>query len=443
MTPAPRGLGVYRDVLGVPGAPLFVGSGLVARLPISMMGIGIVLLVEGAYGSYAVAGALAAVYAVVSSACSPLLARAVDRLGQARVMRPAVAVHLTGLVALLVLASARAPVPALVAAVVVTGTSYGSFGSLVRARWLHVLTGPQALAGPGRPGEAVTPGDEVDDVEAEVVGGVAPGTAPAAVLRREQRVGTAFSLESVLDEVVFMTGPLIVTTAAAAVSPVLGLGVAALAVGGGGALLLAQRSTEPPPSPDRPERGTAVLRARGMLVLLTAFVALGGMFGAVEVVTVALADDQGVPVAAGAVLAAYALGSLVAGLAYGAVTWRGPARRRFAVGAVCLGLTTLPAVLATSVVALGVVLVVAGCAISPTLIAGNALVRDVVAPTRLTEGLTWLSTALGGGVAAGAAVGGQWVDTAGPGSALALPPLFAVTAVVVVLAGYRRLGRAY
>ncbi len=389
---------MYGDVLSVPGAKVFVVAGLVARLPISMLGIGIVLLVQASYGSYRAAGLIAAAYALVSAVCSPLVSRAVDRHGQARVMRPAITVHLVGLSALVVLASLRAPLLLVAVAAVVMGTTIGSLGALVRARWAYALEG--------------------------------------------RRLSTAFSLESVLDEVVFATGPVIVTVLATAVWPPAGLVVAAVAVGAGGAVLRAQRSTEPAASRARPVKGTAVLATPGMPVIAIVFVAAGGVFGSVEVVTVAYTADRGAGWAAGLVLALYAIGSLLAGLAYGTVHWRASAGRRFAVGA--LGFAGGVGVLALvrsfdvldSIGVLAGLLFVAGFAIAPMLIAGNALVGELVAPARLTEGLTWVSTSLGLGVAAGAALAGAWVDEAGGRSALALPALCGAVAVVMVGAGW-------
>ncbi len=399
----PRGLGVYRDVLTVPGAAVFVPAGLLARLPISMLGIGIVLLVETTYGSYGQAGLIAAAYALVSALCSPLLGRAVDRYGQARVMRPAIAVHVLAIVTLVVLASAAAPLALVAVAAVVMGATVGSVGALVRARWAHVLGG--------------------------------------------RRLSTAFSLESVLDEVVFATGPVIVTVLATAVWPPAGLLVAAVAVAAGGGVLLAQRSTEPPPTRARPARGTAVLTSPGMPLVVVVFVAAGAVFGSVEVVTVAYTDQRGAGWSAGVVLALYAVGSLLAGLAYGIVDWRAGAGRRFAVGAMgfAAGVGLLALVRSfdalDSVPVVAGLLFVAGFAISPMLIAGTALVGELVAPSRLTEGLTWVSTSLGLGVAAGAALAGPWVDQAGGRSALALPALCGAVAVVMVGLGWRSIVR--
>lgn len=388
----------YRDVLAVPGAGYFVLAGLVARLPISMLGIGVVLLVEASTGSYGIAGAVAATYGASVSATTPLLARAVDRYGQARTMRPAIAVHVLGLLALIVLAGVGAPTWALFAAAAAMGATIGSLGSLVRARWSYALEGDS---------------------------------------RRAPRLHTAFSLESVLDEVVFITGPLIVTLLAVHLSPQWGLLVAMAAVAGGGLALLSQHRTEPPPSGTRHARGSGLLRAPGMVVLVLTFVCVGGVFGAVEVVTLAFTDDRGVPGAAGWVLAAFALGSLLAGIGYGSVHWHAATGRRFVVGVQLLGLGLLPVALVTRVDVLLVVIFVAGFAVSPMLISGNQLVQDLVDPTRLTEGLSWVSTALGVGVSAGAALSGAVVDLEGPRVAFLVPVAAGIVAVGVVVAGRR------
>jgi predicted MFS family arabinose efflux permease len=388
----------YRDVLSVPGAAFFASTGVIARLPISMLGIGIVLLVEEATGSYGIAGAVAATYGVAQSITTPLLARAVDRFGQARTMRPAIAAHVLALVLLVALAGLSAPVWTLFVAAAVSGATIGSLGSLVRARWSYALENDA---------------------------------------RRDARLHTAYSLESVLDEVVFIAGPLLVTVLAVRFSPTLGLLAAAVAVGGGGTALLAQRSTEPPVSGNRPSVGTGVLRAPGMVVLALTFVCVGGIFGSVEVVTVAFTDERGAPGAAGWVLAAFALGSLIAGIAYGAVHWRSATGPRFVLAVLLLAVGVAPVSLVDGIWMLTGVVFVAGFAISPMLISGNQLVQDLVAPSRLTEGLSWVATALGVGVSAGSALSGAVVDAADASTAYLVPAAAGLTATAVVLLGRR------
>src|SRR5665647_339111 len=99
----------YRDVLARPGALAFSSAGVLARLPMSMVGIAVVLAVSEIYGSYGLAGQITAVYVIVHSVCAPFLARLVDRLGQARVMRPAILVAPAGMCGFIVAILTEAP----------------------------------------------------------------------------------------------------------------------------------------------------------------------------------------------------------------------------------------------------------------------------------------------------------------------------------------------
>ena len=386
----------YRDVLALPGARAFVAAGFLARLPISMLGIGIVLLVSATSGAYAIAGTVAAVFGLVQAVSAPRVARLVDRFGQGRVLRPAVSAHAGGLLALIAFAQAGAPTWTLLGSAAVAGAAMGSVGSLVRARWTHVLAGDPP------------------------------------------RLHAAFSLESVLDEVVFIVGPVLVTLLATRVAPSAGLLVAAAAALVGSLLLATLRSTEPPggtragSGPGRPP-----LTHPGMAVLVVAFVFVGCLFASVEVITVAFTQERGRPAAAGLVLAAFALGSLIAGVGYGAITWRAPAGRRFGCAVVVLAAGVLPLGMVTTIPALAVVTFLAGFGISPMLIAGNGLVQEVVAPSRLTEGFTWVATALGIGGSVGAAVAGWLVDSRGPRAAFLLSTGAALLAATTALAGTR------
>jgi MFS family permease len=384
----------YRDVLSLPGARGFTSAGALARLPLSMLGIGLVLLVEAATGSYAAAGAVAGVFGVTSALASPWVSRAVDRFGQARVMLPAIALHVTGLILVLSCTQLDTPRWTIFAAAVIAGASIGSIGSLVRARWSFALTGHQR----------------------------------AATL-----LHTAYSLESVIDEVVFVSGPLLVTLLATQFAPALGIIASALAVGIGGTALMLQRGSEPPPSGLQHGPGAGVLRAPGMVVLSLAMVCVGVIFGSMDVIAIAFADERHHLNRAGWVLAAFALGSLVAGLGYGSVQWTWPAGRRFRLGVVLLAAGVVPVLFVQNLAQMAVVVFIAGFAISPMLISGNALVQELVDPTRLTEGLTWIGSGIGIGVSAGAAIAGAVVDAAGAQGSFSVPVTAGLLAAVLVL----------
>ena len=389
----------YREVLSRPGALAFSSAGALARLPMSMVGIGIVLMVSDLYGSYGLAGRVSAVYVVTHAICAPMLARLVDRNGQARVMRPAIAVTVLGLGALIGIALAHGSPWLLYAAAVVTGASLGSIGALVRTRWSHVLHDSRELH-------------------------------------------TAYSLESAVDELVFIVGPVMATVLATSVQPTAGLVVPIVAVTVGGLVFFAQRGTEPPAS-DR-ERGSRARLSRSapMRVLAVAFVFMGSIFGATDVTTVAFAEEQGSKGAAGLVLAVFAAGSLLAGLGYGSRHWTSPLWSRFAIGMVALAVGVSLFFVVDSLVTLAIVMFVTGFSIAPTLINGNGLVQATVPREQLTEGLTWVGTALGFGISIGSSLAGALIDERGSHGGFLVVVGSAVAAVLATLASLRVLRAA-
>lgn len=388
----------YGPLLRTPGAPAFSAAALVGRLPISMLGIGSVLLVEDRRGSYALAGAVTAAYALGLAAVGPLTSRLVDRLGQGRILPVAALVWAVALAALVALAGTDVPAAVLLAVAFVVGAALPQLGSCVRARWGDTL----ARAG------------------------------------RDDELSTAFALESVVDEVVFVLGPLLVVACAALVDPALGL-VAALVLGLGGTLAFAaQRATEPAVAPTSGS-GRSALRVPGVQVLSVSLAAVGVVFGAAEVVMVAFAEQRGSASGGGLLLALVALGSAGAGLAYGAVTFRTALPRRYLLGLLGLAVGVVPLLLAPSVALMAPAALLAGIAISPTLIASFGLVESLVPLSARTEGFTWLNSGLGVGVAGGSALGGALAEGVGARPAFAVCVAGAVLALAAAVVGRRAL----
>ena len=98
----------YNAILTRPGARAFTSAGLIARFPMSMVGISTILAVEELYGSYTAAGLVSAANFVALAIGAPILARCVDRYGQSRVMLPAILISATSLAGLIAAASAHA-----------------------------------------------------------------------------------------------------------------------------------------------------------------------------------------------------------------------------------------------------------------------------------------------------------------------------------------------
>ncbi|MEU5882313.1 MFS transporter [Spirillospora sp. NPDC047279] len=390
----------YRELLAVPGARTFVAAGFVGRMSMAMVGIGIVLLVSAVTGSYGIAGAVSAALSLAYAAGAPLSARFADRYGQRRVLVPLALANASSFALLIAFSLLRLPVWTLFPVAVLAGLTQPSLGAWVRARWKHALRATPA------------------------------------------RLHTAFSFESVVDEMIFVCGPMIVTALATGVHPAAGVGAAAAFTLAGCLALAAQRGSEPPLSPPPPEGGSgSVLRNPAVMVMAPVFLMLGAVFGAIDVSAIAFAEEKGHKALAGVLLACYALGSASAALWYGARHWRSPLHRRFRIGLLLLAAALAPPLLISNLYLMMFVVFFSGLAISPTIIPGYGIVERAVPPHQLTEGLALVSTTVGLGVALGASTAGRVVDVHGAHAAFLLPLGAALIAAAIGLAGTRSISK--
>jgi len=395
----PKADGSYRALFAAPGAAAFCAAGFVARLPIAMVGIGIVTMFSQLRGDYGLGGALSAVFALSYAALTPLVSRAVDRHGQYRVLPAASAISAASTVAMLAGVRFEAPTALLFLCAVPAGLM-PTIGAMVRARWTELYRGTD-------------------------------------------RLRTAFALEAVIDEVCFIVGPVLSVGLSVALFPEAGplLGAVLLLVGT--LALAAQRRTEPPvtaqhpdaveperPDAVEPERPDAVeperpdaagsersrhgtLLSPALIALTAVMVAMGTIFGVIDVVGVAFTAERDAPGAATFVLALFATGSAVSGLVFGARRVAAPLTRQLLIATAAVAVLLWPLLLAGTVPALAALYLLAGMTISPTMIVTMSLVERLVPADRLTEGITWTVTGLGVGVAAGSALVGQVIDRSG------------------------------
>ncbi len=392
-------LAPYARILRHPKAARFSAAAFIARLPIAMVGLGIVLLVSAVTGSYGEAGLVAAAFSVSAAFLNPVGSRLVDRWGQLRVVSLLAGLHAALLVVLTFAIVDGWPLPAVIALAVASGATQPATGALVRARWA-----------------------------------VALGDHPS--------LQTAFAFESILDELIFVLGPPIAAFAAVSLDAAAPLVICAVLVGVGCALLVVQRSTQPPTGPRSSAHRGSLLTGSAFNIVLLTLLSIGAVFGSVDIVVVAAADEGGTRAAAGIVLAVYAVGSMVSGIVLGARTpdvARLP--RRLLLATAALAVVTIPLVLVRGVFGIGVMVLFAGLAVSPVLITGFALVERLVPVSRLTEGLTWATSAIGLGVALSAALSGWLVDRAGSPAGFALTAAAALLTLAVAAAGQRTLAR--
>jgi MFS family permease len=402
-----RPLQPYAEIFQIPGAWRFSVAAIIGRMPMSMFGLGTVLLISAATGKYGVAGAVSAVGSLGYAFTSPRIARLVDSHGQRRVLLPLLTVFVLATAVLIAAVELQLPTWAFFIPGAIAGAAMPSLGTLVRARWSVLLAG-------------------------------------------SPRLHAAFSFESVADELCFVIGPAAVTLLATEVSPASGVGVAALLCVLGTLWFAAQRGTEPvvvrpdrPPAgqprrPGRPARPRGAA-APGLVVLAPVYLLLGAMFVSIDLSTVAFAQDFGHKPLAGFILGTYALGSATGGLWYGSRQWRAAVEKRFALTLTLtvLGVATFWA--QPNLVTLTCGIYLCGLTIAPTLIAGFSLLEAQAKPGRRTEAMSWLSSGIAVGLAVGASVVGFVIDAHGPRLGYAFAALCGAACAVTCLAGLRRL----
>lgn len=362
---------LYRHLFTEPGTGNFVIAGLLARIPLPMAGIGIITLLSQQRGGYALAGAVSATFVLTYALLSPQISRYVDRYGQRRVLPAATAISITGL-SILMAGSHWNVTDALLFLGALLAGFMPSMSAMVRARW-------------------------------------------TALYRGQPRLQTAYSLETVLDELTFIVGPPLSIGLSVTLFPQAGLLLAALLLFVGVFALVMQRRTEPPlvAAGSAISRSGSVIRMTSVQLLTLLMVAMGVIVGTVDIVSVAFAEQLGRPAAASLVLSAYAAGSCVSGLLYGSLRLKTPLHRLLWLGGLATAATTLPLILVTNLTALAMALLMAGLFFAPTMIVAMSLVERQVSENQLTEGMTWLLAGLNVGVALGAVIAGQVVDNAG------------------------------
>ncbi|MFD5841981.1 MFS transporter [Streptomyces chartreusis] len=379
----------YAAVLRIPHARRTFAAALLGRLSYGVAPLSVMLAVTRASGSYAVAGVVMALFSGTSVFLSPARAALIDRHGPRRALVPMVAAYS----ALLVLLAALVWRP-------------GAASPLV----LCVVT---AFAG------ACTP--PLGPTMRAVWGRLAPDR---ALMQR------AYSLDAVAEELLFVSGPLLVGVLVGFAPPAFGvlLGAALMVVGTAGfvsspvvrAVPAGQREAGPGAA------GRRVLRGLGRPVIAAAGVGLA--LGVLDLLVVAFAETGGHGAGSAAwVLAALSAGSAVGGLLNGAVAWRSAAGTRLAAQAAGLGLALCGAALAQGLGTLAVAVAVAGVFVSPLITTAYLIADETAAPEARVQAGAWVNTAVNAGGTAGAAAAGVLVGWLPAGVC------FAVTGGVMML----------
>ncbi len=383
----------YKVIFRAPGSKAFSAAAFFARLPIAMAPIGIVAMLSQTHGEYWLAGAVSATFALTNAFVSPQISRLVDRFGQSAIAAPATAVSAAAFLILMIAANQNWPVWTLFVSAFLAA-AIPSISAMVRARW-------------------------------------------AEIFRDRPELNTAFAFESAADELVYIAGASLSVGLAVSLFPGAGmLANTAFLVLGTSAFLL-QRSTEPKV---RISSGAvsqkSAIRLRPVQIITLALVFVGTIFAAAEVSIVAITNELGQPNSASLVIGVYAVGSFVLGLILGALNLRMALHQQLLIAVTVLAVSALPLLVASSSVpVLAIAVFVSGVAISPTFITAFGLIERRVPESMLTEGITWVMTGIGIGMALGAFLTGWVVDNFGAPNGFWVSVAAGVATVVIVALG--------
>ncbi|MBB4984521.1 MFS transporter [Streptomyces nymphaeiformis] len=385
-SPAPT----YAAVLRTPHARRTFGAALLGRLSYGVAPLSLVLSVKDGTGSYAAAGTVMAVFGLTGVLLSPARAALVDRFGPRRALVPLAAGSAVLLVALAV-ATARpaTPLVALVALAAAAGALPPPLGPVSRALWSGMLTDRN-------------------------------------LLRR------AYSLDTVAEELLFVTGPLLVGLLVRYASAPAGLAVSAGLVLTGTLALVTSPvvrggAVQQDPGTPEPAAGRRGGPGAGLPRAVAVAAGVGMCLGAVELLVIAFADAHHRPGAVPWAAAALSAGSAVGGLAYGAVPWRVPTAVRLSALALGLGAVLAVAGLSPHPYALVGWVALGGLFVAPALTSAYLLADESVGEERRTRAGAWVNTAFNAGTTAATAGAGLLVGR------LPLPLCFALAALPAVL----------
>ena len=358
----------YRDLLRLPGAAAFFLPAAAARLGAAMMSFGVLWAVQGATGSFAVAGLATGCFAAAEALLAPQIARSVDSQGQRRLALMLVPIFAISCIALMVGGHLAYPVPVMVAASAVAGGSCPQVGSFSAARWRFITDGTD-------------------------------------------RMPRALALESLTNEIGFMVGPALVVVLSATVEQTLGLACAAGLLSGGTLLMTRRSDTEPP----KETRGPGVLcdtrlLRRTFVGFPLLHMALGAYFATAPLALAAADIDHEAPGLAGVIAALGGAVSLVTGFAYGTRAEKSDPVRTMSIFSLVMGLLLILLSVVTGMFPLIALYALAAGCIPPMLISAAMLLQRTTPAGVYVQAISWTGSASAAGSAVAAPLIGALID---------------------------------
>ncbi|MDP1720119.1 MAG: MFS transporter [Candidatus Nanopelagicaceae bacterium] len=390
----------YRSLLKTPGGLRFSIAGFIGRMPISMDPLAIIFVVVHVSRSYTLAGSLAAVAAVVLTFALPFWSRTADRIGQGKTLLIAVPLRTLSILTFILLVSQNAPRWTWFVSIIFAEACFVNTGGLVRRRWLWTLGADRTL------------------------------------------INTAFSFEALMDEIVFIFGPVLATACATWIDPSAGLFVGLVFLLLGSVAFALQRSTEPPAHPrDHEDPHPPVLRNTSVQAIVLPAFFVGGFFSSVSIVVVGFMQSQNATSRTGLMLAVWSLGSGASAIINGSIKWRINHAKRFWIFLLALTILSVPFLFVHDQIVLAIALFLNGLAVAPLLVSAYGLAESAVPTEQTTESLAWVIAGMPLGGAVSSAIAGWVIDQYGAQRGFILPVAFLCGAMLMSLPYFRTWNR--
>lgn len=369
-------------------------------MPIAMDAIAIILFVYSVDKRYSLAGALTAVAALTTVISSPLWSKVADRKGQRFVLLTAVPIRITAILAFIYLVLEGAPVWTWFLSIFIAEAGSISMGSMSRRRWVHVI-------------------DSKD----------------------KQLLATSYAYESLIDEFIFILGPIFTTAIVTAIDPAAGLMLGILFILVGVPLILSHRLSDPGPEPHIDGvKPSSVMRNRNLQAIAIPMTIVGGCFSAVNICVVALSTEQNAKGVSGLLLGIWAMGGALSALVNGAIRWKIAHGKRFIGYLSGMALVSLTFPFIENLYLMGFVLFLQGICIAPLLPNGLPLVTHSVPASQMTQAITLATAGIPLTGALSSASAGKIIDLYGASTGFWLPFVFLAASLLSTLP-FRKLYR--
>lgn len=386
-------LKTYTELFTTPGAKRIASAGFIARMPIAMDTIAIILFVHSIDSRFTIAGSLTALAALTTVISSPLWSKVADHRGQRFVLKTAVPIRISAIIAFILLVKNGAPLWSWFVAIFIAESASLSIGSMTRRRWVHMIN---------------------ED--------------------KKDLLSTSYAFESLLDELIYIIGPIITTAVVAATEPFAGLLLGILFLIVGVPLITSHHVSEPGiEHREIGEKLKSVLRNKKLQAVAIPLTIAGGSFTAVNICVVAFSDEKGMKNFSGLLLGIWAVGGAISALVNGAITWKISHGTRYVGYLVGMAVIALSFPFINNIYFLGLALFFQGLCIAPLLPNGLPIVTHSVKASQMTHAITLVTAGIPLTGALSSYLSGRIIDSYGASAGLWLPFGFLVIACLATL----------